>query len=131
MLIGGVFKVVMNYNLIPVLGIDGAPIATNICYGIIAVLNIIAIIKIVKIRFSILDFILKPLCASSVMAAVALLCSNTLPASKISTLLAIAVGAVIYVIMIFIVGAIKKEDLYNLPFGNKIVNILSKLGIIK
>ena len=135
MVIGGVVKVFMNYNLIPVLGIDGAPIATNVCYGVIAVLNLICIIRFVKIKFSVMDFILRPLAASLVMGAAALsvlnLISSVLGSGRLTTLFAVFCGGVIYVIMIFIVGAIKKDDLSNMPGGAKILPLLERFRLLK
>ena len=135
MVIGGVVKVFMNYNLIPILGIDGAPIATNVCYGVIAVLNLICIIRFVKIKFSVMDFILRPLAASLVMGAAALsvlnLISSVLGSGRLTTLFAVFCGGVIYVIMIFIVGAIKKDDLSNMPGGAKILPLLERFRLLK
>ena len=135
MVIGGVVKVFMNYNLIPILGIDGAPIATNVCYGVIAVLNLICIIRFVKIKFSVLDFVLRPLAASLVMGAAALsvlnLISSVLGSGRLTTLFAVFCGGVIYVIMIFIVGAIKKDDLSNMPGGAKILPLLERFRLLK
>ena len=135
MVIGGVVKVFMNYHLIPVLGIDGAPIATNVCYGVIAVLNLICIIRFVKIKFSVLDLILRPLAASLVMGAAAIsvlnLISSVLGSGRLTTLFAVFCGGVIYVIMIFIVGAIKKDDLSNMPGGAKILPLLERFRLLK
>ena len=135
MVIGGVVKIFMNYNLIPILGIDGAPIATNICYGVIAILNLIAVIRFVKIKFSFLDMVLRPLAAALVMGAAAIsvlnLISDFLGSGRITTFFSIFAGGVIYVIMIFVVGAIKKDDLSNIPGGGKILPVLEKLHLIK
>ena len=135
MVIGGAVKVFMNYNLIPVLGIDGAPIATNVCYGVIAVLNLIAIVRFVKIKFSLTDLVLRALAASLVMGAAAVsvyrLISPVLASGRLSTLFAVFCGGVIYVIMIFVVGAVKKEDLSAIPGGSKIMPVLERMRLIK
>lgn len=135
MLVGGVVKVALNYNLIPLLGIDGAPIATIACYGTIAVLNLICVSKIVKINFSLLDFVLRPLSASLVMGAAAVsvlkLLTDVSGSSRVLTLFTVFIGAVIYVIMIFIVGAVKKEDLSNIPGGSKLLPTLEKMHLLK
>lgn len=131
MIIGGVVKIFMNYTFIPVWGIDGAPIATNVCYGIIAVLNIICIIKFVKINFSILDFFLRPLAAAAVMGAAAVLCVNILSSSRLSTLIAIAAAGIVYIIMILLLGAVKRDDIRNMPMGNKLEAFLDKAGFLR
>lgn len=135
MVIGGAVKVLMNYNLIPVWGIEAVPVATNVCYGIIAVLNIICIIKFVKIRFSLSDFLLKPFAAAGVMAVAAVFCLNLLSgilgAGKLSTLVSICFAALVYLVMILILGALKREDIKNMPMGGKIEKFLDKTGFLK
>lgn len=135
MVIGGVVKIFMNYNFIPVLGIDGAPIATIVCYGVIAVLNIICIIRFVKIKFSLLDFILRPAAAALVMGAAAVsvlrLIAPILGGGRLATLFAIFCGGVIYVIMIFVVGAVKKDDLSNIPGSSKLLPVLERMRLLK
>lgn len=135
MLIGGVVKIVLNYNLIPVLGIDGAPIATNVCYAVIAILNLICILRFVKIKFSLLDFVLRPAAAALLMGAAALITLRALTPvlgeGRLLTLIAVFVGVVIYGVLIFIVGAVKREDLLNIPGSAKIIPILEKFRLLK
>ncbi len=135
MLIGGAVKVIMNYNLIPVLGIDGAPVATNICYFVIAVLNLICIARLVKVKIKIGDLFIRPGCAALVMGAAAVLLSDLfikiLGQGRITTLFIIALAGIIYVIMIFLFGAVKEDDLSNIPMGNKIIPILKKANLLK
>ena len=73
MFIGGIVKVVINYNLVAVPGIniDGAPIGTLVCYFVIAVMNMYWIVRVTKCRFGIVDFLLKPLLAGGIMGAAA------------------------------------------------------------
>lgn len=131
MLIGGAAKVIFNFLAIPVLGIDGAPIGTFICYLIIAVINTVQIIRLADIKFSFMDIIIKPLIAAAVMGVCAYFLARALPASRIMTLFEIMVCAVIYGIMIFVVRAVKREDVLNLPKGEKIAGILERFKLIK
>lgn len=130
MLIGGVIKVAMNYFFIPVWGIDGAPIATIACYAVIAVLNIICIIRVVRIRFNVLDMVLKPLAAALVMGASAVLVYSPLAKftdySRISTLAAIAAGCLVYLVCILLFRGLKRDDVLNMPKGEKLAQILTK-----
>ena len=131
MLIGGAAKVIFNYIAIPYLGIDGAPIGTFICYLIIAVLNTVQIVRIANIRFKPLDILIKPLIAAGVMGVCGYFLSGILPTSRVLTVLEILVCGLIYVIMIFAVRAIKREDIMNMPKGEKIAGILEKFKLIK
>ncbi|MBR5155636.1 MAG: polysaccharide biosynthesis protein [Clostridia bacterium] len=134
MLIGGVVKVFMNYILIPVWGIDAAPIATTVCYGIIATLNIIYIISMLKIKLSFNYMVFKPLMASVIMGAVVLIVYNALgkvmPESRVVTLGAIGVGVIAYLAGLIIVKGVKKEDVLNLPKGEKVAAIMTKYRLL-
>ncbi len=134
MLVGGVAKVLMNYMLIPVWGIDAAPIATTVCYGIIAVLNIIYIISKLKVKISFNYMVLKPLMAAIIMGAAVLLAYNTfdkiMPGSRIVTIVTIGIGAAAYLAGLIIVRGINREDILNLPKGEKIAGIMAKYKLI-
>lgn len=134
MLIGGVVKVSMNYFFIPVWGIDGAPIATNVCYAVIAILNIICIVRHIKIKISIKDMFIKPFAAAVIMGGAAVfsynLFNNILHGSRLSTIAAIAVGGLIYAVVVLLIRGLKREDILNLPKGEKIAAILTKYKLL-
>ena len=134
MLVGGIVKVVMNHALIPVWGIDAAPIATSACYGTIALLNCICIVRILKVKINIIDMLIKPLCSALVMGAATIVFYNALsgfmPGSRLITLAAIAVGAVVYLVAIIVIKGIKREDVLNMPKGEKIAGILTKYKLL-
>lgn len=134
MLIGGIVKVAMNYMLIPVWGIDAAPIATTVCYGIIALLNIICIIRMLKVKISLSYMVIRPFAASAIMGAVVLIVYNALdkilPGSRIITIAAIGVGVFAYVAALLLVKGLKKEDVLNLPKGAKIADIMTKYKLL-
>lgn len=130
MVIGGAVKVMVNYFLIPYLGIDGAPIGTGICYLLIAVLNIAAIIKEAKIEFRWSSFIVKPVAAAAIMGAVGFVLSSFLPISKLLCIVEIGICAIVYMAAIFIVKAVKREDIMMLPKGAQIAALLEKYKLI-
>lgn len=131
MLIGGAVKVIFNFFAIPLLGIEAAPIGTFLCYLIIAVINTVQIVNHAKIRFKFIDVVVKPVIAAVVMGVFAWFIDGFLPQSRVITLLEIAVCAVVYLIMIFVVGAVKREDVLRMPKGEKIAGILEKFKLIK
>ena len=134
MLIGGLAKVLMNYMLIPVWGIDAAPLATTACYAIIAVLNFFCIMYKLKVRINPFDMLLRPLCASVVMGAVVVLAHRALSEiilpSQIVTILSIGLGALIYLVAIVLVKALNREDVLNLPKGEKIAALMTKYKLL-
>ena len=134
MLVGGTVKVLMNYMFIPVWGIDAAPLATNVCYAVIAALNIICIIKIIKAKISVLDMILKPLAASVIMGAAAVgayrLLFSALGESRIIGILAIMAGAAVYLAVIVLIKGFKRDDILNMPGGGKIAAVMEKYKLL-
>ncbi len=134
MLIGGVVKVFMNYTLIPVWGIDAAPIATAACYGMIAVLNLVCIVRMLKAKINIIDLVIKPMCAALVMGAVVSVVYNALsvllPGSRLVTIAAIGVGVMVYAVAVILVKALKRDDVLNLPKGEKIAGLMEKYKLL-
>ncbi len=134
MLIGGVVKVFMNYTLIPLWGIDAAPIATTVCYGIIALLNVICIVKMLNVKLSFSYMATRPLTAAVIMGAAVLLVYSGLdrlmPNSRIVTILSIGIGALVYLAALIIVKGIKEEDIINLPKGQSLAAIMKKYKLL-
>ncbi len=134
MLAGGVVKVLMNYTLIPIWGIDAAPIATTACYAIIALLNIICIVRMLKVKMSVVYMVIKPLVATIIMGAAVVLAygalNKILPGSRLVTIASIGIGAVIYAVALIVVRGIKKEDILNMPKGAKIADIMTKYKLL-
>lgn len=134
MLVGGVVKVCMNYTFIPVWGIDGAPVATNVCYAVIALLNLICIVRIIKVRINPLDMFLKPAAAALVMGAAAAgaynLSFGALQSVRLAAVLAIATGGVVYAAAVLLVRGLRREDVLIMPKGEKIAEILTKYKLL-
>nr|QGT51094.1 stage V sporulation protein B [uncultured Firmicutes bacterium] len=135
MIVGGAAKVIINYFFIPVWGIDGAPIATIVCYAIIAVLNIACIIRVVKIKYNIMDMIIKPLLSALIMGlaawGIAGLLGGVISSGRLCTVTAICVGGIVYVLAIFLLRAVRKEDVLMLPKGTMLAGMLEKMKLLK
>jgi len=131
--VGGIIKLVTNYVLVgtPGININGAPIGTCLCYGVIMILNLIYI-RMRIVRFSPVKVFLKPLAASAVMGVFAWLVYSPLSAifsggfmmHSVAVLLTVALSAVIYALMLIVLKALPKEDVLMLPKGKKIAALL-------
>lgn len=142
MLIGGFVKVVFNFLCIPYLGIDGAPVGTFLCYFVIAILNMKDIIKSAKIEFSWFNFILRPIFAGLIMGAVGFVFSTFLTTpgfltgaagsltKKLAIVLEIGVCGIVYFLSAFAVKAIRREDLLQLPKGEKLADLLTRFKLL-
>ncbi len=162
MLIGGLFKVISNYILIatPQLNIGGAPISTFFCYFIIVALNIISIIRIIKPKFNIKDFILKPVISAVVMGVVVYAVYNLIatllgcpkivltvnfmsdfaPVTPVQSLvrlktiialgISIIFGVIAYMFGMGLTRSFFEEDIKMLPKGNKIAKFMKKIKLL-
>lgn len=127
--VGGVVKIIVNYNLVgnPDIRINGAPVGTLCCFIVISALDIFIIRRAVRNPPSFLRAILKPFLASAAMAAAAWASYGLLHrflGNALSTMGAIGVGVIVYLILVLALHVISKEDLALMPKGDKIAKIL-------
>lgn len=134
LLAGAIAKVFLTYTLtvIPSINIKGAAISTVTAYSIAAIINIIAVVNITEIKFNYKNIFLKPFIASFGMALVAklsyMLFENTI-GGRLSTVLAIVLAGIVYLVLLVVTGSITAEDMLLLPKGEKIKNKLEKYNM--
>ncbi len=141
MIIGAAVKIAASYIFIsiPSVNILGASVSTVLCYFAIAALNVLAVMRSTGFRFSVKDFVLKPVVASAAMGIVtvavykvlSMFLSTSRLDSLIITFISMAVAVIVYAVAVILVRVIKKEDVMLLPKGEKIANIMQKCGMLK
>lgn len=134
--LGVIMKILLNYVLvgIPVINIQGAGAGTIFCYGFVTVAALYYLAKETKIKFDLISVLIKPLLASIICAVSAYvsygLMSRILQ-DKLSTVLAVIIAAVIYLVSLFLLRALTPSDIKMMPKGEKIVKTLEKLKLIR
>ncbi len=129
LLAGGLVKLAANYLLIgnPRLGILGAPIATNLCYLAILLINL-GHLRRCGIRLLSLAVTLRPLLAGLLMGAFAQLANSLLGrwlgSQALGTLAAVGLSAVAYMGLLVLVGGVRRSDLGVLPGGHRLADWL-------
>lgn len=130
-LAGGLVKFILNAILIsqPTLNIMGSVISTVSCYVVMVVLSLILLRVVAKIRLSYWRLVSKTLLAAAfcgILAYGAHKLLNLCISTNKSTILAIFVAIIGYVLALLLLKALKKEDILMLPKGEKIAQILEK-----
>ncbi len=134
--IGLIMKIVVNYILvgIPEINIQGANVGSIVCYGFVNVAAMFVLCRETKITPDFVSILIKPLIAS-IASGLAAYFSEILfdffLIQKIATLFAIITAIVVYVIVLLLIKAIKREDIVQMPKGNKIVKVLEKHKLIR
>ena len=129
LLVGGAVKVATTVLLVgdPDISINGAAWGTLLGYAVIAVLNLLCVRGVSGCGVGILTSLWRGAFATVVMALFARgsygffsACMDT----SLATVCAIALAAVVYLVMVLLVGAVRKEDLSHLPMGNKLAKFV-------
>ena len=151
MVLGGVVKIVINYNVVvqPSVGIYGAPLGNVFCFALCLALDLIVMTRVIPRRPRYLQVFAKPLAASALMGlgawAVYGLLSKLFEATglmmeadtvthqvvglsrtgnAVAALAAIAAAVAIYGALIIAMRALTREDLALMPKGEKIARLL-------
>lgn len=146
---GVVAKLILNIALIqiPCIGVNGAAIGTIVCNAIACIIGFSVLKKNIDIKFSFSKYIFKPVIATIIMSVcsyaiylginsifpekVVTILDMNISIAKIATILAIGLAVIIYALAIVALKIFTKEEIYMIPYGQKIYRLLVKFGIYK
>lgn len=134
--IGMVLKIITNYILVgvPEINVQGANCGSLVCYLFVTVTALFILCRETKVIPNFVSIFIKPLLAAILCAVSAYFSEQLFDvffAQKIATLLAVAVAVVVYVIFLFLFKAVSRNDILQMPKGNKIVKVLEKHHLIR
>ncbi len=127
LLFGMIVKIAVNLITVGIerVNVLGAAYGTLCCFAFIFVLNFICLVRVTKIKPNLKVDIIKPLSAALLCGATAYIICLFFTSSA-ATLLAILAAAVVYMSAVFVFGIITREDILNLPRGEKLILLLEK-----
>ena len=128
LLAGTVIKYVLNVAFIPIYG-EVVPAITSIIFSASAFLICaLVLFRSLKMHMNITDIVVKPFIASAIMGLVAFgaykLGMIIHIGNAISTILAIGIAVIVYVILVLLFKVLNREEIKQLPYGNQICKIL-------
>ncbi len=133
---GILVKIAVTYLLsgVPGIGVNGSAIGTALCYLTVFALNLYFVIRYTHFVPRIRKVFLKPflaaaLCGISAVLTVRLL-DGHLP-GKLLTLVAIAVAALVYLLVLLVLKGFNRADILMLPKGDKICRMMEKCGVLE
>lgn len=137
MIIGIIVKILINYFLIaiPSINIIGAVAGTIVCYFVAIEMSSFYIKKFIPVKVRIKKHMGKPFVASTAMGVLTAIsykaCNAILQiimgvymANAISVIFSIAIGAVVYGLIMLKLGGITSEDIKMIPFSRKLMKYI-------
>ncbi len=135
--IGAVIKIIATYVLvgIPSLNVNGAAIGTVVAYLTAALLNYRGLRKHADVDLDLGNIFIRPLWASLIMGAGAIgmykLIFMLHPSNLIASGIAIIFAVIVYFVMVFVTGAVSREELALVPKGETLYNIAVRMHLAK
>jgi stage V sporulation protein B len=131
---GVITKLICNLVLIPIpwIGANGAAIGSVACHMVAFTIAINVLRKNIKLDLTFSKFILKPVIATIIMAICSYFVFTILRGiiiERLATIIAILFAIIIYIVALVALKIFSKEDIYMLPYGQKIYKMLEKFGI--
>lgn len=133
MFFGILVKISSSFFLIGNFGELGAPLSTLLFYITVVTFNFIFVIKNIGVRPSFISAFIRPFISSLICAVTALLVYNLCFAKlglTLSALIAISAAVFVYIVAIFALRCITREDISILPHSEKVEKILCKMKLI-
>jgi stage V sporulation protein B len=138
MTVGAIVKGVFAYLLPAVkvggsyLGIYASPISTFLFYFTITALNFYFLARYADVRISVTKVYIRPLISAAICAFTAVgvyrLLTVIAGEIKLLTLVAIGTAAIVYALVLLVLGAVTKSDVALIPKGEKLI---SKIPLIR
>lgn len=132
---GVIVKLIANLLLIPVEGIyeNGAAIGSVLCHIVSFTIVYNVLKRTVKLDFRISQMVIKPLIVTIIMSVISYAAYKGILMLGISSMMATIIGIIIavlvYAIFVILFKILSKEDIYMLPSGEKIYQILQKIKL--
>lgn len=110
---GVICKIVLNYVLIgiPEINIHGAPIASLVCYSVSMLPNLYYMLKYTSSKMNWMGWIIRPGIATAAMGLIVWGLRELLPVNRITLMIEVVIGVVVYAGAAIAVKAITKDDL--------------------
>lgn len=128
---GALFKVVFTLVLLPLFGVAGAMASTVLCYGLTCILDVASMLKYVRPKLKFFEFIGAPLLSGAAFVGVGSLLVRLFSRflGAITALIgALVIAGVVFVLFLILLGAIKRDELKELPGVGKLIK---KIGARK
>ena len=136
LLIGVALKFVLNLLLVPIptIGASGAAFATVTCHAVAFFIGFNVLKSNMKLDLRFSKFVFKPVIATIAMAICSyavFLILESINIGKLATIIAMLVAVIVYILTIIVLKIFTKEEIFMIPYGQKLYKILEKFAVYK
>lgn len=129
--IGAIVKLIFNLILIPIktIGVNGAIISSIISHFVSLIICFLSLKRNIDIDMKMSKFLLKPIMCTVLMYIASLITYNKFNiniSSNILLIFSLLVGLVVYIISIFLFKILSQEEVFMIPYGQKMYKIMHK-----
>ncbi|MBQ2917364.1 MAG: polysaccharide biosynthesis protein [Clostridia bacterium] len=127
--IGAIIKLIFNIVLMPIIGVIGAIISSILSHFVSFIICFISLRRNMGISFKINKFLIKPVIANIIMVMVTYMLYirlYSLIQSKLILLITLLIGIIIYIMLIFMLKIFSQEEIFMIPYGQKIYKRIKK-----
>jgi PST family polysaccharide transporter/stage V sporulation protein B len=142
--LGALAKLGLNFLLVPILGINGAALATVISYLIATILNLVALYQRTGVVFDLRAMLFRPLFATFFLSVAAYgvvqhltpyfqsLTADGRIVAALTAMTAMTAAGTVYGIALMVTGAVTRADIAAVPkVGPRLAGFFAKLGMIR
>ena len=131
---GVIVKFVLNLILIPIpsIGVNGAAFSSVVCHIISFTIGFTVLRRSIKLDLGFVKFVLKPILTTFIMSVcsyVIYMYLSTVINVQLATIISLISAVIIYLIAMVALKVFTKDDINMLPYGKKIYNFLTKIGV--
>lgn len=126
---GAIIKLIFNILLIPIIGVNGAILSSLLSHITSFIICFISLKKNIQMSFKTSKFMIKPLISSMIMALVSYFTYTNLYSivpQKLLLIISLLIGIIAYVILVFVLRILSEEEIFMIPYGQKIYKKLIK-----
>lgn len=131
-LLGALVKGALTAWWAPIWGIHGAAYATVAGFALAALLNLLAVIRIVRADTNAVSLVVKPGVASVLMGGSLVGAGAVLGAGHFQTLLLVGLGAPVYLVALLLLRGLEQADVKAIPkVGQPLANLLVRAHLLR
>jgi len=130
--ISAIIKLILNIVLLPAIGINGAIISSIVSHSIAFIICFASLKRNFNLIFRLSKFIFKPVIACLIMTISSYLMHIKLYEiihQRLLLIISLIIGIIVYIISIFLLKILSQEEIFMIPYGQKLYKRIKRQNL--